>query len=403
MLKKNSFFSSTSIEYDTDDEVEETQKDLICDHYFNTFCENSFVKLNNLNQNECNATTNTAKNKSLKEKLIELYLEEKQKSLSSMNLLNYSTNLLEKLVKREQFNTLVLNLYNTNTGYSLGFNIKQKKSISDNVDIEHMNKIETKLLSYDENELLNYINYSEIPPILIDLVDRLDVNLFYDGCIILEIRDYRRRVITTIPQAYHIHFVLLQPSVQTLLTDLNSITNDGNFIWTQEDKYALESQLILANSQELCLHPSPVVSIIKNRIHLNKFKLNDRKLKRNLSKYSHAYMKRSAKWSEFRLPNPYNILKIRKKFSKSNELVTSSEAANLNNINGNTNGTSGNNNNANNSKSLKAAASSFLITSLFVDNWPKQANTSIRLPKEDMIYVKKFSNGENCHNFIFGQ
>lgn len=114
-------------------------------------------------------------------------------------------------------------------------------------------------------------------------------------------------------------------------------------------------------------------------------------------------MKRSAKWSEFRLPNPYNILKIRKKFSKSNELVTSSEAANLNNINGNTNGTSGNNNNANNSKSLKAAASSFLITSLFVDNWPKQANTSIRLPKEDMIYVKKFSNGENCHNFIFGQ
>lgn len=75
----------------------------------------------------------------------------------------------------------MLNLYNTNTGYSLGFNIKQKKSISDNVDIEHMNKIETKLLSYDENELLNYINYSEIPPILIDLVDRLDVNLFYDG------------------------------------------------------------------------------------------------------------------------------------------------------------------------------------------------------------------------------
>lgn len=93
---------------------------------------------------------------------------------------------------------------------------------------------------------------------------------------------------------------MLQPSVQTLLTDLNSITNDGNFIWTQEDKYALESQLILgnliktiliyyyklklinfeANSQELCLHPSPVVSIIKNRIHLNKFKLNDRKLKR---------------------------------------------------------------------------------------------------------------------------
>ena len=78
----------------------------------------------------------------------------------------------------------MLNLYTVNTGYSLGFNIKQKNVTNDNVDIENINKVETKLMSYDENELLNYINYSEIPPILIDLVDRLSVNLFYDGKIL---------------------------------------------------------------------------------------------------------------------------------------------------------------------------------------------------------------------------
>jgi hypothetical protein len=186
--------------------------------------------------------------------------------------------LLEKLVKKEHYNTLVLNLYPTNNingngGYSLGFNIANNPEI---------NKIETKLLSYNETELLNCINSSEIPPIMIDLVDRLNnnVNLFYDGCIILEIRDHRRS------KSLLINYILLQPSVQTLLADLNSITNDGNFIWTQEDKYALESQLILANTQEnLCLHPSPIVSIIKNKIFTNKFKLNDKKLKRYLFTY----------------------------------------------------------------------------------------------------------------------
>ena len=63
----------------------------------------------------------------------------------------------------------------------------------------------------------------------------------------------------------------MQPSIETLLADLNSIINDGNFIWTQEDKYAFHN---------LCLHPSPIVSIIKNKIFPNKFKLNDKKLKR---------------------------------------------------------------------------------------------------------------------------
>lgn len=247
---------------------------------------------------------------SLKTKLLELYLEE---NTSSNFSLNYSTHLLQKLVEREQFNTLVLNLYSIEKGYSLGFNIKAEEQRF----VTNFNLVETKLLSYDETELLFFINNGEIPPVVIDLVDRLNVNMFEDGCIIMEIRDYRRRCASQ----FDLHFILLQPSMQTLVADLNSITNDGNFIWTQEDKYTLESQLILATAQPLCLHPSPIVSILKQKILNHKRKLNDRKLKRNVFKFTDTYLNRAARCNEYDLPLPFHIRKIRNKYSKTNEYL----------------------------------------------------------------------------------
>ncbi len=85
----------------------------------------------------------------------------------------------------QEYNTVVLNLYRLNKGYSLGFNIK---SLAVNVepsnlkysDLLELNNIETKALSYEENEFLFYVNNGEIPPILIDLVDHLNVGLQID-------------------------------------------------------------------------------------------------------------------------------------------------------------------------------------------------------------------------------
>lgn len=255
--------------------------------------------------------------------------------------MNYSTNLLEKLVEQEKLNTLVLNFYPISQGYSLGFNIKnvgksrakdvgQSKAgdfVNQASHLANVNKIETKLLSYDETELLYYINAGEIPPVLIDLIDRLDVNLYRDGCIIMEIRDFRRKAQlgNQYPSGkckpYDLQFILLQPSMQTLLADLNSITNDGNFIWTQEDKYTLESQLILATAQPLCLHPSPIVSILKHKFLNHKYKLNDRKLKRNTYKFTNAYLNRASRWNEYSLPLPFQIRKIRSKYSQASEYM----------------------------------------------------------------------------------
>jgi hypothetical protein len=130
----------------------------------------------------------------------------------------------------------------------------------------------------------------------------------------MEIRDHRRKLIN---KNYETHYVLLQPSMQTLLADLNSITNSGNFIWTQEDKYSLESQLLLATMPPLCLNPSPIVSIMKNKLNFHKLKLNEPSLKRHLTKFDWQFNvnRSTCKWKDFVLPYPFRIMKIRKKYS----------------------------------------------------------------------------------------
>ena len=123
----------------------------------------------------------------------------------------------------DSFNTLVLNF--RQNGYTLGFNIKSSRlnhlsqlnkraSIANgassgvsscsieydghnDVDmrealldergedevvkeavrrIERLNSCETKLIYYEENEMLFYINCGEIPPMIIDLIDKISVS-----------------------------------------------------------------------------------------------------------------------------------------------------------------------------------------------------------------------------------
>ena len=55
----------------------------------------------------------------MRQKLVELYLEHAGDQSSFDDDLNRSSNLIEKLVKNDNLNTLVLNLYPGNDGYSL--------------------------------------------------------------------------------------------------------------------------------------------------------------------------------------------------------------------------------------------------------------------------------------------
>ncbi|XP_013858741.1 transcription factor SPT20 homolog isoform X2 [Austrofundulus limnaeus] len=238
--------------------------------------------------------------KSLYQKLYELYIEECEKEPELKNL-RRNVNLLEKLVSQESLSCLVVNLYPGNEGYSL---MLRGKNGSDS---------ETIRLPYEERELLEYLDAEELPPILVDLLEKSQVNIFHCGCVIVEVRDYRQAGNTKIP-TYQSRHVLLRPTMQTLICDVHAMTSDHHK-WTQDDKLQLESQLILATAEPLCLDPSISVTCTANRLLYNKQKMNTHSMKRCFKRNSQAALNRQQELSHLPVPPQlrlYDYLQRRK-------------------------------------------------------------------------------------------
>ncbi|XP_063807916.1 transcription factor SPT20 homolog isoform X2 [Pseudophryne corroboree] len=231
--------------------------------------------------------------KSVFHKLYDLYIEECEKE-PEVKKLRRNVNLLEKLVLQESLSCLVVNLYPGNEGYSL---MLRGKNGSDS---------ETIRLPYDEGELLEYIDAEELPPILVDLLEKSQVNIFHCGCVIAEVRDYRQSGNLKSP-TYQTRHVLLRPTMQTLVSDIHAITSD-NHKWTQEDKLLLESQLILATAEPLCLDPSISVACTTNRLMFNKQKMNTCPMKRCMKRYSRPALNRQQELSNCPIPPQLKLL-----------------------------------------------------------------------------------------------
>ncbi|XP_012603542.1 transcription factor SPT20 homolog isoform X7 [Microcebus murinus] len=232
--------------------------------------------------------------KSVFQKLYDLYIEECEKEPEVKQKLRRNVNLLEKLVMQENLSCLVVNLYPGNEGYSL---MLRGKNGSDS---------ETIRLPYEEGELLEYLDAEELPPILVDLLEKSQVNIFHCGCVIAEIRDYRQSSNMKSP-GYQSRHILLRPTMQTLICDVHSITSD-NHKWTQEDKLLLESQLILATAEPLCLDPSIAVTCTANRLLYNKQKMNTRPMKRCFKRYSRSSLNRQQDLSHCPPPPQLRLL-----------------------------------------------------------------------------------------------
>ncbi|XP_008759218.1 transcription factor SPT20 homolog isoform X10 [Rattus norvegicus] len=232
--------------------------------------------------------------KSIFQKLYDLYVEECEKEPEVKQKLRRNVNLLEKLVMQETLSCLVVNLYPGNEGYSL---MLRGKNGSDS---------ETIRLPYEEGELLEYLDAEELPPILVDLLEKSQVNIFHCGCVIAEIRDYRQSSNMKSP-GYQSRHILLRPTMQTLVCDVHSITSD-NHKWTQEDKLLLESQLILATAEPLCLDPSVAVACTANRLLYNRQKMNTRPMKRCLKRYSRSSLNRQQDLSHCPPPPQLRLL-----------------------------------------------------------------------------------------------
>ncbi|KFO22353.1 Protein FAM48A [Fukomys damarensis] len=190
--------------------------------------------------------------KSLHEKLYDIYVEECGREPEDPEELTTSSNLLEKLVSRESLPCLVFSLYPGDKGYSVMLDDKSG-SFS-----------ETISLPYGESKLLEYLDAQQLPPVLLDLLSTSQMNLFHSGCVIAEIRDYRQCGGLDSP-VYKSRHILLRPTMQTLVCDVEAIASD-NPPWTQQDKLTLESQLALATAEPLCLDSSVAVACTADRL-----------------------------------------------------------------------------------------------------------------------------------------
>ncbi|KAK3099204.1 hypothetical protein FSP39_000975 [Pinctada imbricata] len=204
--------------------------------------------------------------------------------------IRYATNLLSKLVRRDKLNCLILKLYPGNEGYSLM--LRGRNGVES----------ETLRLPYEVSELLEYVDASQLPPFLVDLLEKAQVNVFYSGCVIVEVRDYRRST----NGDFDAQHVLLKPTPQSLLSDIYNLTNDGHR-WTQEDQNLLESQLLLATEEPLCLDPSPAVLLVANKLQYEQKNLNTPLIKRAVKKYSQAAVNRKRKFAHSAAPKELKL------------------------------------------------------------------------------------------------
>ncbi|OWK61565.1 Transcription factor SPT20 [Lonchura striata] len=152
----------------------------------------------------------------------------------------------------------------------------------------YYNDSETIRLPYEEGELLEYLDAEELPPILVDLLEKSQVNIFHCGCVIAEIRDYRQSGNMKSP-TYQSKHILLRPTMQ-------------------EDKLLLESQLILATAEPLCLDPSIAVTCTTNRLLYNKQKMNTRPMKRCFKRYSRSSLNRQQEVAHYSTPPQLRLL-----------------------------------------------------------------------------------------------
>ncbi|XP_061165459.1 transcription factor SPT20 homolog isoform X2 [Saccostrea echinata] len=246
----------------------------------------------------------SSKGKSIHQKLHDLYIESCQNQDDSKDIV-LSSNLLSKLVRRDKLNCLILKLYPGNEGYSVM--LRGRGGV----------ELETLKLPYEVSELLDYVDSSELPPFLVDLLEKAQVNVFYSGCVILEVRDYRR----SITGSYDTQYVLLKPTPQSLLSDMYNIINDGHR-WTQEDQFTLESQLLLATEEPLCLDPSPSVFLVNNKLQYEQKRLCDPMIKRSAKRYNQAALNRKRKFASAAAPKELKLHDfIHKKKMRSNPPV----------------------------------------------------------------------------------
>ena len=164
----------------------------------------------------------------------------------------------------------------------------------------------------EDNHIIDYIDNEELPPKLIDVIEMFDFkNIYYNGCIISEIRDYRQ----SSTDFFNSYFILLKPTSLSLYNDVKKIIGLTNktYSWTNTARLKLESKLIYLTSPKLCLDPNPCIGILSKKLSRKKLIFGNKLFLRLPRKRLKSIIARDQS-KEFRL---LNFLKIKKPLSSS--------------------------------------------------------------------------------------
>ncbi|GBP65516.1 Transcription factor SPT20 homolog [Eumeta japonica] len=172
-------------------------------------------------------------------------------------------------------------------------------------NIQDETLIETPRWPYEEEELLSYIDNEELPVLLLDLLESEHSCLFYSGCIIAQIRDYRQAYPNFMCDTHH---VLLRPTTQSIITDAQCV--GGRCGWAGEERAAFEAALVLATSPPLCLDPRPAVGVLATRLHNSPRLLNTPRIRRQARKFSQVAVNRKRKLDQFTHHHGLELLEL---------------------------------------------------------------------------------------------
>ena len=261
-----------------------------------------------------------------KRKLLKLLLKLKEEEKNENNDLNgiqirKDCQLLSRYIKEEKLSYLILKLYPQDYSISLK-KIYDKNSTKNTTITSNLKVLETIKLPYEESDLLDYIDNEQIPPMLLDVLDSNcdndeHLDLFHFGKLFIEIQDYRKNANLNNPN-YESKFVLLKPTLQTILNDVEKLTS--NLInsssirnWSNDDKLELESKLVLATADPICLDPNPLTFLTSNQLNYEKKWLNNDKIKSVCKKSSAVYLNQIEKFSQLAAPKNLELFDFIKK------------------------------------------------------------------------------------------
>ncbi|KAI0698373.1 Spt20 family-domain-containing protein [Cytidiella melzeri] len=114
--------------------------------------------------------------------------------------------------------------------------------------------------------ILDDVRAQRIPTDFLELCDAAGLP-FYDGCMIVELLDYRppkgKDPLLEEPICSH---VVLSPTGESLWQDLCLLNQKSGSLWTDKEALEVEAKIVMAASPPLCLDPDPRLTRVANNL-----------------------------------------------------------------------------------------------------------------------------------------